>query len=219
MRLNALVAALLLLVPAARAQEGPFKDSDDTASVEHIPGAADRFLMLTAAETYRLAALKTAAAKLGKLKALADTKAAAKAYPAADVKVVRSWLNVGPETSGYADTLAKALEHVDANAGAKVDHVLYPDSKDFCVKSDDGKPPAYAWTAEKRIRLCKPWLSSSDICRRVVVIHGMFHTVGLVDVDTALKFPKRTTEVALNDAAYMAGLVSELHSAHEDSCP
>ena len=215
---------LLLLAAAARAaaQDGPFKETVNPDPVG-IPGAVDRFLMLTKAEDYRVEALKTAARKLSALKTQVETKAPASAYDADTVRIVASWLSVKPGDARYAAVLQAALAAIAKTQAVALNPMLYPDSKKICDDNDkaNGTPGTWAWTVMNtpNVALCRSWLFASAECRRVVVVHEALHSVGLVDVDTKLKFPKRTTAVALTDAAYMAGLFSELHSMHEDRCP
>lgn len=224
MRLLAAALCLAsLAVRAAAADDAPFSELSGVVATlgEGLPSAEDRAKMLQAAREYRVAALKSARLKLDTLAELVEKGEPASSYDADTVKFVASWLSVKPGDAGYFRTLKAASEAITKTLGHAVVHSVYPESRQTCAAEDSkaGIQGTYAWTHDDQTALCRPWLFSSAYCRRVVVIHEAFHSSGLVDIDTKLKFPKRTVEQALSDAAYMAGLVSQLHSKHEDGCP
>lgn len=178
--------------------------------------------MLDEAERYRKKSLRTAARLLSKLKGQIATGAPPSSYDPDTVKFVQSWLNAKPGDKDYADTLKTAISAIVQNRALDPEYIVYPESRKVCEENDKAKAKgtrANATNVDGKIYLCEPWTKGSAECRRVVVIHEPFHTLGLTDVNARLKFPTRTTKMALTDAAYMAGLASQLHSKHEDGCP
>lgn len=178
---------------------------------------------LAKAQDYRTKALESADIRLSALAVQVDNGDDLAAYGPETTDAVASWLNVRPakpKDDAYLAVLREAIRTVRKNIVAAPVFVVPPQSDEFCAKADKaGGNPGYAYHLDGTVYVCPLWHGKTFPCQRVVLIHETFHVAGLVDVDTNVKFPARTTEQALKDAAYMAGLVSQLHSQHNDSCP
>ena len=177
---------------------------------------------LVQAQTYRAQALESADIRLAALAVQVENGEPLDAYGPETTGPIASWLNVKPnkpKDDAYLAVLRDADRVVKENILVAPVIVVPPESDAFCAQTTKDLGPIYAYHRAGSVYVCRSWYQASFPCRRVVLIHETFHVANLVDVDAKIKFPARTTAQALRDAAYMAGLVSQLHSQHEDSCP
>lgn len=219
-----LAAVLAACSTQARAEESLSRTAKIAAEAlaKALPLGGDAALEanLKEADRYRKTALRNASIKLSRLKGQIAKGAPTSAYDADTLKFVKSWLNAAPGDADFSDTLTTAISAIVQNRALDPEYSIFPESRKVCEDIDKTKKiRANAYNVAGKIYLCEPWTKGSVECRRVVVIHEVFHTLGLTDLSAGLKFPARTTKQALTDAAYMAGLASQLHSKHEDSCP
>lgn len=172
-------------------------------------------LRATMADLFRISALSTAITKLTALQGMSPLGMEFAAP--AEVATIKSWLNVLPSDPAFFPTVVTAKALMASNRQISADLRVPPQSDAVCgTSSDFGR--SFVGQPEKGVYLCQNWVTATDECQKVVVIHEFFHLVGLTDVDTNLKFPARTTAQALNDAAYMAGLTQELATGREPTC-